>query len=116
MYQGKYLDSLSQYKKIFFISETQLVEELKYPEELPIAVRRSVTIVESRKEIIDMASELKRKYMPLSNYDCLCMAFALIDGYILITDDKTLIKKCCQNNISIKTSEEIIQEFGLETE
>lgn len=114
-YQGKRLGALSQYKDQFYISETQIKNELIKPVELASVVRKSITtIFEDRDEIINKARELFLLYDGLSIYDCLCMAYCLIDGYCLITDDKALTKKCTQHNILVKTSKNIEEEFNLE--
>ena len=39
------------------------------------------------------------------------MAYSILDGYCLITDDKALQKKCAIHGIEVKTSKEIIDEF-----
>lgn len=112
-YQDGSLGHLSQYKDQFHISETQLNDELIKPKDLAIIVRKSVTVIKDRDEIINKTNELVALYSNLSRYDCLCMAFAIIDGYCLITDDKALIKKCNKHNIKIKTSKDILIEFSL---
>ena len=68
-------------------------------------------MINDKDEIKAKTIEFTLKYESLSTYDCLCMAYAFIDGYCLITDDKTLQKKCVMNNIEIKTSEDIVEEF-----
>lgn len=111
-YQDGKLGSLSQYKDQFYISETQIRKELIKPDDLAEIVRKSISvIVNDRDEIIIKTKEFASKYESLSIYDCLCMAYAFIDGYCLITDDKTLQKKCVTNNIEVKTSEDIVEEF-----
>ncbi|MDY6430482.1 MAG: hypothetical protein SPL00_01665 [Bacilli bacterium] len=111
-YQDGKLGSLSQYKDQFYISETQIIGELIKPDELAEIVRKSVTVITNDKdEIIAKTSEFALKYESLSTYDCLCMAYAFIDGYCLITDDKTLQKKCVMNNIEVKTSNDVEDEF-----
>lgn len=111
-YQDGKLGSLSQYKDQFYISETQIIGELIKPDELAEIVRKSVSVITNDKdEIRAKTSEFALKYESLSTYDCLCMAYAFIDGYCLITDDKTLQKKCVMNNIEVKTSTDIVEEF-----
>ena len=111
-YQDGKLGSLSQYKDQFYISETQIIGELIKPDELAVIVRKTVSVITNDKdEIIAKTSEFALKYESLSTYDCLCMAYAFIDGYCLITDDKALQKKCTMNNIEFKTSEDIVEEF-----
>ena len=111
-YQYNNLESLAQYKDQFFISETQISEELKEPNELPIMVRRFVTVIsEDRTEILEKTDEFASLYSSLSIFDCLCMAYSKLDGYCLITDDKALQKKCALNNIEVKTSNDIVNEF-----
>ena len=111
-YQDGKLGSLSQYKDQFYISETQIIGELIKPDELAEIVRKSVSVITNDKdEIIAKTSEFALKYESLSTYDCLCMAYAFIDGYCLITDDKALQKKCVMNNIEVKTSKDIVEEF-----
>ena len=111
-YQDKYLGALSQYKGQFYISETQIKGELIKPSELAIMVRKSISVIkEDRDEIKTKTNEFASLYESLSIYDCLCMAYALLDGYCLITDDKTLQKKCAMNNIEVKTSRDIVREF-----
>ena len=112
-YQNGYLSFLSQFKDQFYISETQLKDELIKPSNLADLVRRSVTVIEDRDEIISKTNEFIELYETLSRYDCLCMAFAILDDYCLVTDDKALIKKCRNHNIATKTSEEIIIEFHI---
>lgn len=112
VFQEGILDSLSQYKDQFFISETQVSGELIKPTELALKVRKYISIIpEDREEIINKTKEYFLKYETLSFYDCLCMAYAYLDGYYLITDDKALQKKCIINNIEIKTCEDIVKEF-----
>ena len=111
-YQEKYLGSLSQYKDQFFISETQIKGELIKPSDIAIMVRKSISVIEEdRDEIKIKTNEFASLYEALSIYDCLCLAYAFLDGYCLITDDKTLQKKCILNNIEVKTSKDIVEEF-----
>ena len=111
-YQDGYLGSLSQYKTQFFISETQIEGELIKPSDLATMVRKNITVIEEdRDDIKDKTNEFSLLFETLSIYDCLCMAYALLDGYCLITDDKTLQKKCILNNIEFKTSKDIVEEF-----
>lgn len=111
-YQEKYLGSLSQYKDQFFISETQIKGELIKPSDIAIMVRKSISVIEEdRDEIKIKTNEFASMYEALSIYDCLCLAYAFLDGYCLITDDKTLQKKCILNNIEVKTSKDIVEEF-----
>lgn len=111
-YQEKYLSSLSQYKDQFFISETQIKGELIKPSDIAIMVRKSISVIEEdRDEIKIKTNEFASMYEALSIYDCLCLAYAFLDGYCLITDDKTLQKKCILNNIEVKTSKDIVEEF-----
>ena len=113
-YQDGKLDYLSQYKNMFFISETQLKGELIKPDDLASIVRLSVTVIsEDREEIVSKTKEFISLFETLSFYDCLCMAYSLLDGYCLITDDKALIKKCSIYNIEVKTSNDIEIEFGI---
>ena len=112
-YQDGNLSRLSQYKEQFHISETQIRDELIKPTDLADAVRKSVTVIYDRDEIKNKTDELVMIYDNLSIYDCLCMAFAIIDGYCLVTDDKALIKKCSKNNIETKTSNDILMEFEI---
>lgn len=109
--EGK-LNFLSQYKDQFFISETQIVGELIKPVELATLVRKNISIIkEDRDEIIEKTKEYCMKYETLSFYDCLCMAYAFLDGYCLITDDVALQKKCILNNIECNTSKDIEVEY-----
>ena len=111
-YQEKYLGSLSQYKDQFFISETQIKGELIKPSDIAIMVRKSISVIEEdREEIKTKTNEFASLYKALSIYDCLCLAYAFLDGYCLITDGKTLQKKCILNNIEVKTSKDIVEEF-----
>ena len=111
-YQDGYLGSLSQYKGQFFISKTQIEGELIKPSDLATMVRNSITVIEEdRDDIKDKTNEFSLLYETLSIYDCLCMAYALLDGYCLITDDKALQKKCVLNNIEVITSKDIVEIF-----
>ena len=111
-YQDGYLGSLSQYRGQFFISKTQIEGELIKPSDLATMVRNSITVIEEdRDDIKDKTNEFSLLYETLSIYDCLCMAYALLDGYCLITDDKALHKKCVLNNIEVKTSKDIVEIF-----
>ena len=111
-YQDEYLGTLSQYKDQFYISETQIEGELIKPADLASIVRKTVSVIgEDREEIKIKTNEFTSLYEALSVYDCLCMAYAFLDGYCLITDDKTLQKKCILNNIEVKTSKDIVKEF-----
>ena len=112
IYQEGKLGSLSQYKDQFFISETQIRGELIKPNNLPRLVRKSISVIaDDRVEIIEKTAELSTLYKTLSYYDCLCMAYSMLDGYCLITDDKALIKKCALNKIETKSSKDIEIEF-----
>ena len=111
-FQDGKLGSLSQYKDQFYISETQLKGELIKPEELSVIVRKSISVIsEDREEIKNKTKEFVSLYETLSFYDCLCMAYACLDGYCLVTDDKALQRKCVSHNIEIKTSKNIEDEF-----
>ena len=111
-YQDGCLGSLSQYKDQFFISETQIKGELIKPSDIAIVVRKSISVIEEdRDEIKTKTNEFASLYEALSIYDCLCLAYAFLDGYCLITDDKTLQKKCILNNIEVKTSKDIMEDF-----
>ena len=111
-FQDGKIGSLSQYKDQFYISETQLKGELIKPEELSLIVRKSISAIsEDREEIKIKTKEFVSLYETLSFYDCLCMAYAYIDGYCLITDDKALQKKCAIHTIEVKTSKNIVDEF-----
>ena len=113
-YQDDKLGSLSQYKSQFYISETQIVGELIKPKDLGDKVREAVTVIQNdRVEIKQKTQEFILTYKTLSFYDCLCMAYAFLDGYCLITDDKALIKKCASHNIKTKTSADIEKEFNV---
>ena len=81
-YQEKYLGYLSQYKDQFFISETQIKGELIKPSDIAIAVRKSISVIEEdRDEIKIKTNEFASLYEALSIYDCLCLAYAFLDGY-----------------------------------
>lgn len=111
-FQDGKLDFLSQYKDRFYISETQIKGELIKPPELASTVRRLVNVIyEDRIEIVEKTIEFSSKYGTLSFYDCLCMAYASLDGYCLITDDKALQKKCVICHIKVKTSKDIEDDF-----
>ena len=115
-YQEKYLELLAQYKNQFFISNLQIKDELIKPKELADKVRKCLTVIEENEEIIAKANELLEINKALSFYDCLCLAFCIIDGYCLITDDKHLIKKSNDYNVQTKQTNEIIDEFHLKKE
>ena len=111
-YQGKCLESLSQYKDTFYISETQVKGELIKPDHLADVVRKTINIISNdREEIMTKTAEFVSLYESLSFYDCLCLAYAFLDGYCLITDDKTLQKKCSICGLEVKTSNDIKNEF-----
>lgn len=111
-YQDKKLGALSQYKNLFFISDTQIRRELFKPDDLTVLIRESITVIlEDRIEIMQKTDEFIQQYETLSYFDCLCMAYALLDGYILITDDKALLKKCSIHGIETKTSKDIEDEY-----
>ena len=112
-YQDGNLSRLSQYKEYFHISETQLKDELIKPDDLPDMVRKSVKVIKDRDEIKNKTNEFMALYSNLSRYDCLCMAFAILDGYCLVTDDTALIKKCNKNHIKTKTSNDILRDFEI---
>ena len=52
LFQEKCLEHLSQYKEQFFISETQLISEIKYPDKLIKQVKESITIIIESDEVI----------------------------------------------------------------
>ena len=111
-FQDNCLEALSQYKDTFYISETQVSGELIKPDELAKVVRKTINIImEDREEIIAKTNELASLYESLSIYDCLCLAYACIDGYCLITDDKTLQKKCLIHHVEVITSDDVKNEF-----
>ena len=111
-FQDNCLEALSRYKNTFYISETQVSGELVKPDELAKVVRKTINIIkDDREEIIAKTNELASLYEALSIYDCLCLAYACLDGYCLITDDKTLQKKCLIHNVEVKTSEDIKRQF-----
>lgn len=111
-YQDGKLGSLAQYKEQFYISETQIRGELIKQDGLAFTVRKNINVIkEDRDEIIEKTQEFVSMYETLSFYDCLCMAYSLLDGYCLITDDKALQKKCAINKIETKTSKDIEDEF-----
>ena len=111
-YQNGKLLSLSRYKDQFYISETQISGELIKPDDLADVVRRSVSVINvDRDEIVKKTEEFVSLYTNLSFYDCLCMAYSLLDGYCLITDDNALRKKCSIHNIETKSSKDIEDEF-----
>ncbi len=107
-FQNGKLNSLSQYKDYFYISNTQIIGELLKPQELATIVRKSISIImDDREEIVTKTTEFYIEFATLSFYDCLCMAYAFLDGYCLITDDIALQKKCAILHINIKTSKDI---------
>ena len=110
-FQDNCLEALSRYKDTFYISETQVSGELVKPDELAKVVRKTINIINDREEIIAKTNELASLYEALSIYDCLCLAYACLDGYCLITDDKTLQKKCLIHHVEVKTSDDIKNEF-----
>ena len=111
-FQDNCLEALSRYKDTFYISETQVSGELIKPDKLAKVVRKTINIIkEDREEIIVKTQELVSLYESLSFYDCLCLAYACLDGYCLITDDKTLQKKCLIHGIEVLTSEDIKNQF-----
>lgn len=111
-FQDSCLEALSRYKDTFYISETQVAGELTKPDELASIVRKTINIInEDRDEIVAKTNELTCLYESLSKYDCLCLAYACLDGYCLITDDKTLQKKCLLNGIEVFTSGDIKKRF-----
>lgn len=113
MYQTRYLDLLSQYKDQFFVSDSQIKAELIKPGDLASLVRKSLTVIFDREEIWQKASELAKVHSPLSKYDCLALAFAIIDGYCLVTDDTALIKAATKYGVKTKMCAEINKEFNL---
>lgn len=96
---------------MFFVSETQIKDELIKPVGLADKIRESVTVIEENRQIIIKTNELFNRYESLSYYDCLSLAFCIIDGYCLVTDDKALIKKCKDHQVITKTTKDIINEF-----
>ena len=110
-FQDHLLGILSQYKHMFFVSETQIKDELIKPVGLADKIRESVTVIEENRQIIIKTNELFNRYESLSYYDCLSLAFCIIDGYCLVTDDKALIKKCKDHQVITKTTKDIINEF-----
>ena len=111
-FQDGKLGFLSQYKDQFYISETQIKGELIKPSDLSLMVRKSISVIaEDRDEIKTKTKEFVSLYETLSFYDCLCMAYAYLDDYCLITDDKALQKKCSLHAIEYKTSKNIEDEF-----
>ena len=111
-YQGNCLESLSQYKDTFYISETQVKGELIKPDDLADVVRKTINIINNdREEIMTKTAEFVSLYESLSFYDCLCLAYAFLDGYCLITDDKTLQKKCLIHGIDVVNSNDIKKKF-----
>lgn len=110
-FQENILGVLSQHKNLFFVSETQIRDELYKPDDLADKIRKSVTVIEEREEIIFKTKELFYLYDSLSYYDCLCLAFCILDGYCLVTDDKALINKSKLHKVMVKNTKDIIEEF-----
>lgn len=115
-YQEKYLGSLSQYKDQFFISDTQIKEEFIRPANLSIQVRKAITVIEVTENIKIKTIELVNKHRGLSKFDCLSLAFAVEDGYCLVTDDKHLSKIATFYGVVVKNSYDIISDFNLAKE
>lgn len=113
-FQVNILGSLSQYKDQFYISKTQVIGELIRPEDLTSVVMKTISIIEKdREEIVKKTLEFVNLHKALSYYDCLSLAYAVLDGYCLITDDKELIKKCKLYGVETKTAKMIKKEFKL---
>ena len=111
-FQDNCLEALSRYKDTFYISETQVKGELIKPDDLADVVRKTINIISNdREEIIAKTNELASLFESLSIYDCLCLAYACLDGYCLITDDKTLQKKCLIYGIEVFSSDDIKDQF-----
>ena len=109
--EGK-INLLSQYKDQFFISKIQLEKELIKPDNLAEVVRQNISVIEDdRDEIRIKTNEFFSLYSALSIFDCLAMAYSILDGYCLVSDDKALIKKCRIHNIETKSSKDIEIEF-----
>lgn len=89
-YQKNYFDLFSQYKNLLFISKSQFTDELYKPEDIKEKIIKSITIIFENETIKAKTIELKNKHIGLSYYDCLALSFAIIDGYVLVTDDKPL--------------------------
>lgn len=111
-YQKRSLCILSQYKDQFFIARSQIDAELLYPLDLADIVRDSLTVIEETFEIRKKGNELETLHPSLSKYDCLGLAFAIVDGYCLVTDDIQLKKVAAKYGVLIKASSEIFEEFG----
>mgnify|MGYP003294164639 CR=1 FL=1 len=116
MYQKRCLDILSQYKEQFFIARSQIDAELLYPADLASLVEDSLTVIEETFEIRKKGNELKTAHSRLSIYDCLGLAFAIIDGYCLVTDDINLQKAAVKYGVLVKGTLEIFEEFGYRKE
>lgn len=110
--EGK-LESLSKYKDRFYISKIHLDAEILRPPNLKEEVLKAVTVIAHRKEIIEKAIELYNRHQALSEFDGICLAFAILDGYCLITNDKNIIKCCHTYKVATKTFEDILFEFKL---
>lgn len=109
--EGK-LNLLSQYKYLFFVAKTQLDCELIRPIGISNAVKKAISVIEEdRDEILIKTNEFAEMYKSLSFFDCLCMAYALLDDYCLVTDDITLHKKCAIHNIEIRASKDIFNKL-----
>lgn len=108
-YQKNYFAILSQHKNELFISHSQVEDELFKPSDLKDKVINSITIISENNNIIMKALELKPRHKGLSYYDCLCLAFAMIDVYTLISDDKALVNSAKKYGINTVGCEEIIE-------
>lgn len=116
-YESKRLYLLSQYKNVFFVAKTQIEHELIKPLGISSAVKKAITLIEEdRDEILIKTIEFGERYRSLSYYDCLCMSYAFLDDYCLVTDDKILRKKCELQGIETISSEDILNKLLKEAE
>lgn len=109
--QENFLGFLSQYKENFFVSDIQINDELLKPKGIAELVRKSITVIKATEDKIERANCLMQENYGLSFYDCLCLAFCIIDGYCLVTDDKHLYKRCVRYKVNVKNTDDIKKEF-----
>ena len=111
--QENYLKKLKKYKDQFFISKTQLDNEIIKPINLANTVKECVSVILEDTKIIETTIQYKKQFSALSYYDCLCLSFGYWMDFCLVSDDACLIKKANILGIKIKKSKQIIELFEL---
>lgn len=111
LYNDNKLIKLSKYKEYFHIADIQLEYELIYPKDIKEITRNNITVDITTEDILNITNPIMERHRPLSRFDALALAFSIVKGYILITDDIRLQKACEEYKVHYITTDELITTF-----